>query len=60
MRHSRVKLYINDNVASLQSNVWTSYHFEQLLRLQDVLLHLVRIRLHAGDEHGQVVGLSPA
>lgn len=33
----------------------TSHLREPRLRLQDVLLHLVGVRLHAGDEHGQII-----
>lgn len=40
------------------SPVQSSYQFEQLFGLQDVLLHLVCIGLHAGDQQSQVIGLS--
>lgn len=39
------------------SPVRSSYQFEQLFGLQDVLLHLVCIGLHAGDQQSQVIGL---
>lgn len=39
--------------------VVVSHHFQQLLGSQDVLLHLVCILLHAGDDLGQLTDLSP-
>ena len=37
-----------------------SYHSQQLFRPEDVLLHLVGILLHLGDQQGQATGLVPA
>lgn len=37
-----------------------SHHSQQLLRPEDVFLHLVGILLHLGDQQGQVAGLAPA
>lgn len=48
------------HMSSLGCDGWTSYRVHQLLRLQDVLLHLIRLGLHARDEYGQIIGLSPA
>lgn len=36
-----------------------SHLCEQGLRLQDVLLHLVSIGLHAGNEHCQLIARGP-
>ncbi len=38
----------------------SSHHSQQLLRAEDVFLHLVGILLHLGDQQGQAAGLAPA
>lgn len=47
-------------MSSLGCDEWTSYRIHPILGVQDVLLHVVRLGLHASDEYGQIIGLSPA
>lgn len=47
-------------MSSLGRGEWTSYRIHPILWVQDVLLHMVRLGLHASDEYGQIIGLSPA
>lgn len=47
-------------MSSLGCDEWTSYRVHPILWVQDVLLHMVRLGLHASDEYGQIIGLSPA
>jgi hypothetical protein len=47
-------------LGSMPPDLHGSHLLQPLLGLQDVSLHLVSIGLHAGDEHSQFLGGSPA